>query len=77
MQFSAPITVQYFDWKEVEEEVSQHGKLKKVVQYLLLDTNLHLWYIVSKGRLYYKTRLVIPKESVKIMLIFLEFGLKT
>lgn len=51
------------------------GNLKKVVQDLVLDTSLHLWYMISKAKLYYKTKLVIPKESIKIPL-FLKFGLK-
>lgn len=73
LQFSTLSTVQFFEWDDLEEEISKDEKLRKIVQDLLVDSEAYKGYTLNKGRLYYKDRLVIPKDSQKIPLILKEF----
>lgn len=73
LQFSALSTVQFFEWDDLEEEISKDEKLRRVVQELMMDSSAHKGYTLRIGRLYYKGRLVVPKESTKIPMILKEF----
>ena len=72
-QFAAISTVQFQDWVGLEEEVMADDKLKAIIQDLLQNGNSQPGYQFKKGRLYYKTRLVLPSNSPRIPLILQEF----
>ena len=63
LQFSAISIVQTEVWNGLEAEVAADSRLKGIVQDLLLDPTLHPGFNLKKGMLYYKNRLVLPKDS--------------
>ena len=73
-QFAAISTVQFQDWVGLEEEVMADDKLKAIIQDLLQNGNSQPGYQFKRGRLYYKTRLVLPSNSPRIPLILQEFN---
>ena len=73
LQFAAITTVSTKIWEELDAEVAADQQLKGIVQDLLRDPNLHPGFSLRKGVLYYKERLVLPKNSSRIPMILKEF----
>ncbi|WVY93416.1 hypothetical protein V8G54_032504 [Vigna mungo] len=73
LQYSALSTVQFNEWDGLEDEIQANARLRGIIQDLLKQQDSHLGFQIIKGRLYYKGRMVIPKNSSKIPLILKEF----
>ncbi|WVY98421.1 hypothetical protein V8G54_030572 [Vigna mungo] len=73
LQYSALSTVQFNEWDGLEDEIQANVRLRGIIQDLLKQHYSHLGFQLIKGRLYYKGRMVIPKNSSKIPLILKEF----
>ena len=65
--------VTFYGWEGLEEEIQQDPKLKMILQYLLQGKDEWNGFELRKGRLYFKGRIVIPKNSPRIPLILHEF----
>ncbi|WVZ23326.1 hypothetical protein V8G54_001870 [Vigna mungo] len=73
LQYSALSTVQFNEWDGLEDEIQANARLRGIIQDLLKQQDSHPGFQLIKGRLYYKRRMVIPKNSSKIPLILKEF----
>ena len=71
--FSAISRVQTDVWEGLEAEIAADTKLKGIVQDLIRDSDLHPGFSLKKGALYYKNRLVVPKNSPQVEMILKEF----
>lgn len=65
LQYSAISSVSFGDWAELEE-VQANTRLRGIIQDSLQGSADHPGFELKKGRLYYKGRLVIAKDSTKI-----------
>lgn len=54
---------------EWEEEVRADGKLRRIMQDLLQHSDAHPGYVFRDRKLWYKGKLVLPKNSPKIPLL--------
>lgn len=66
-------TVHCPTWDGLDEEVQQDPKLKGIIQNLLGGETIHMGYQLKKGRLYYHDRIVLPRNSSRILSILNEF----
>ena len=73
LQYSAISIINVADWADIEAEVQADARLRGIIQDLLQGNDSHPRFELRKGRLYYKGRLVIAKESTKIPQILQEF----
>ena len=73
MQYSALSLIRFFEWEELAAEIEKDVELNKILQDLLVKEGEHSGYKMNNGRLYYHNRLVIPKDSQKIISILKEF----
>jgi len=64
--FAAISTVTFHGWEGLEEEIQQDLKLKMILQDLLQGKDEWNGFELRKGRLYFKGRIVIPKNSPRI-----------
>ena len=71
--FGAISSVTFQDCERSEEEVQQDSKLQGIMQDLLHGGEVLEGFQLKGGRLYYKDRVVVPKNSPKIPLILQEF----
>lgn len=67
LNYSAISTIQCQEWEGLEEEIQVDPKLRQIVQDLAAQVYEHAGYTLKKGRLYYRNRLVIPKDSPRIV----------
>lgn len=73
LQYATLLTVQCYEWKVLVDLVQRDDMLRKIVQELLNDPNAHKGSSLSKGKLYYRERLVVSKNSTRIPLMVKEF----
>lgn len=73
MQCMMLTTIHCSTWEGLDEEVQADLKLKIIVQDLIGDANTHGGYQLKKGRLFYKERIVPPKNSPRMTIILHEF----
>jgi len=73
LQYSALSLIRFFEWEELAAEIEKDVELNKILQDLLVKEGEHSGYKMNNGRLYYHNRLVIPKDSQKIISILKEF----
>ena len=73
LQYAAISTISFGDWAELEAEVQADARLRGIIQDLLQDAGSHAGFELKRGRLHYKGRLVIAKDSAKIPQILQEF----
>jgi len=66
-------TVTFHGWEGLEEEIQQDPKLKMILQDLLQGKDEWYDFELKKGQLYFKGRIMIPKNSPRIPLILHEF----
>ncbi|RDX87535.1 putative mitochondrial protein, partial [Mucuna pruriens] len=64
--------VQSEEWHDWEEEVQKDPHLYKIFQEILFGTTVHTHFKI-KGHLYYKSRLVLPRNSARIPTLLKEF----
>jgi len=65
--------VTFHGWEGLEEEIQLNPKLKMILQDLLQGKDEWYGFELRKGQLYFKGRIVIPKNSPRIPLILHEF----
>lgn len=58
---------------EVQKEVRENEELKRIIEELSQDPNVHLEFSLQKGNLFYHNRLVLAANSVYIPLLLQEF----
>ena len=73
LQYPAISLVSFGGWSELEDEVQVDPRLRGIIQDLMQGSLDHPGFEIKKGRLYYKVRLVIAKNSAKIPQILQEF----
>ena len=66
MKYSAISSVTFCDWTDLEDEIQANDRLRRIFHDLLRDAPSYPGFEINKGRLYYKGRLVIAKNSAKI-----------
>lgn len=71
--FAAVSVVQMDDWADWEVEIQQDPRLLSIRQDLITCVDAHPGYELRNGLLFYKGRLVLPKESSRIPLLLREF----
>ena len=73
LQYSVVSSVSFGDWSELADEVQADPRLQGIIQDLMQGSVDHPGFEIKKGRLYYKGRLVIARNSAKIPHILQEF----
>ena len=69
LQYAALTTIRSCESEGLEAEVQADERLRNIIQGLVLDPEAYPRFQLREGRLYYKGRLVIPRNSSRIPLI--------